>query len=376
MATPGGDAEIGGSDTMNDRERFLACVLGEPVDRSPYWLYWEPWKTTLERWRREGLSEQVKDPRSLFDPDSPPRTVAVNCGPCPRIERTVLQESSDSIVYVDSWGIRRRDLKHRESMSEFLEFPVKSSKDWECLKEERLDPDHPGRLDGNWREVCREWSSRGYPIQLGYYPDVGVFGVVRWLLGAEEGLAAFYTMPDLVHEIMDHMTSLYLTVFERVTREVQIDVIHIWEDMCSRNGPLISPRHWDEFIGPNYRRIKAFAREHDIMVISMDTDGNPALLASRMVRDGVNLLFPLEVAAGCDVNVWRQQYPPLSLMGGIDKRVLAVDAAAIDAELARIQPALESGQYIPALDHLVPDNVSWENYCHYAAALKERVGKE
>jgi hypothetical protein len=95
-----------------------------------------------------------------------------------------------------------------------------------------------------------------------------------------------------------------------------------------------------------------------------------------MVRDGVNLLFPLEVAAGCDVNVWRQQYPPLSLMGGIDKRVLAVDAAAIDAELARIQPALESGQYIPALDHLVPDNVSWENYCHYAAALKERVGKE
>jgi len=25
---------------MNDGERFLACALGEPVDRPPFWLFW------------------------------------------------------------------------------------------------------------------------------------------------------------------------------------------------------------------------------------------------------------------------------------------------------------------------------------------------
>ena len=40
-----------------------------------------------------------------------------------------------------------------------------------------------------------------------------------------------------------------------------------------------------------------------------------------------------------------------------------------------VGPALERGRYIPALDHLVPDNVSWDNYCYYARALKELVGK-
>ena len=85
---------------------------------------------------------------------------------------------------------------------------------------------------------------RRHPTVLGYYPDVGVFGRVRWLLGDEDGLAAFYTMPDLAHDIMEHVTSLYLTVFEKVAQEVRVDVVHIWEDMCGRQGPLISPRHW------------------------------------------------------------------------------------------------------------------------------------
>jgi hypothetical protein len=84
----------------------------------------------------------------------------------------------------------------------------------------------------------------------------------------------------------------------------------------------------------------------------------------------------MEVAAGCDVNQWQARYPALAMLGGIDKRALAAGPAAIDRELARIRPALERGRYIPALDHLVPDDVSWENYCYYARALKALVGKD
>ncbi|HNT35801.1 MAG TPA: uroporphyrinogen decarboxylase family protein, partial [bacterium] len=211
------------------------------------------------------------------------------------------------------------------------------------------------------------------PIQMGYFPDVGIFGGLRWLLGDEECLIAFYTMPDLVHEIMDHLTSLYLTVFEKVVREIRVDVIHIWEDMCGRQGPLISPAHWEEFISPNYRRIRAFADTHGIPVISVDTDGNPDRITPPMIHSGVNLLFPLEVAAGCDINDLQARYPNLAFMGGIDKRVLAEGHAAIDRELNRIKPAIVRGRYIPDLDHLIPSDVSWDNYCHYARSLKELV---
>jgi len=360
---------------MTDRERFVACVLGEPVDRPPYWLFWGPWRTTWNRWEKEGKPMSVTDHRSIFNPDQPPMSIPVNCGPCPKIERSVIEEDEEFVIFIDGWGIKRRNFKNRESMSEFIEFPVKNRSDWERFKEERLNPDSSERLDGNWIEQCKEWMEKGYPIQLGYYPDVGVFGGLRWLLGDEECLVAFYTMPDLVHEIMDHLTSLYLTVFEKVVKIVQVDEIHLWEDMCGRQGPLISPKHWDEFMGPNYKRIRKFADKHNIPIMSVDTDGNPDLIIPSMMRAGVNYLYPMEVAAGCDVNVIQNKYPTLGMMGGIDKRVLSAGPEAIDKELARIRPAMEKGGYIPDLDHLVPDNVSWENYCYYAEALKKLTGK-
>lgn len=360
---------------MNDRQRFIACILGEPVDRPPYYLLWGPWATTWQRWEREGKPASVTDHRSFMDTDQPPLEVPVNIGPCPKIERKVLTEDADYVTFTDSWGIKRRDYKHGESMSEFLEFPVKNRRDWEQFKENYLDPDDPARLAGPWREQAREWSSKGYPLQLGGYPDGGVFGPFRWLMGDEEGLVAFHTMPDLVHEIMDHITSIYLTVFKKVAQEVQVDLIHMWEDMCYRGGPLISPRMWDEFLGPNYRRIKAFAREHNIPVLSVDTDGNPERITPCMVRTGVNWLFPMEVAAGVDVAVWREKFPTLAFLGGIDKRALALGPQAIDRELERVRPVVEKGRYIPDLDHLVPDDVSWANYCYYAEGLKKLVGK-
>ena len=83
----------------------------------------------------------------------------------------------------------------------------------------------------------------------------------------------------------------------------------------------------------------------------------------------------MEVAAGCDVNAWQKKYPTLGMMGGIDKRALARGPAAIDRELHRIQPAVAAGRYIPELDHLIPDDVSWDHYSYYATALRHLVGK-
>ncbi|MHA1331655.1 MAG: uroporphyrinogen decarboxylase family protein [Candidatus Hodarchaeales archaeon] len=363
---------------MTDRERFVRYLLGEPVDRPPYYIFWGPWRTTWNRWQREVKQpENAEDWGLIFNSDQQSVIIPVNCGPCPPFERLVIEEDEEFITFIDEWGIKRRDFKNRESMPQFVEYPVKSRSDWERYKEERLNPDSPERLSGNWVEQCKEWTEKGYPIRLGRYPD-GLFGGLRWLLGVEGCLLAFYTMPDLVHEIMDHLTSLWLTVFEKVVKIVQVDEIHIWEDMCGKQGPLISPKHWDEFMGPNYKRIKKFANEHNIPIMSVDTDGNPDLIIPSMMRAGVNYLYPMEVSAGCDVNIFRDKYPLLGMMGGIDKRVLADGHGghkAIDRELQRIMPAVKKGRYIPELDHCVPDNVSWENYYYYAHALKRLIGK-
>ena len=355
-------------------------MLGRGVDRPPYWLYWGPWGTTWRRWQDEAMPQRFADfadVRRHLGAEPPPHVVGVNCGPCPKLGPRVLEETDAFVVSVDSWGIRRRDLKGHTSMSEFIEFPVKGRDDWRRYRDEHLAGDDPRRVEGDWAAKAAAAARAGVPIQLGSYPDVGIYGSLRWLLGDEECLLAFYDAPRLVHEIMDHMTDVYLAVFEKVVAAgVLVDVIHIWEDMCGRQGPLISPRHFEEFMAPCYRRIKAFAEAHGIGLISVDTDGRCDAIIPPMTAAGVNYLFPFEVAAGSDVNAVRAAFPDLAMMGGIDKRALARGKEAIDAELQRIRPAVEAGRYIPDLDHLIPDDVSWENFCHYAEALRELVGKE
>lgn len=359
---------------MTDRERFINCILGEPVDRPPFWLMWGPWGTAWQRWEREGKPAEITDHRSFWQPDAVPHVVPVKVGPCPVFDTAVVEENEHTFIFHDTWGIKRRDIKGSMSMPEFLEFPVKNRRDWEQYKEEHLDPAHPDRLAGDWLAQARAWEAAEVPIQLGNYPDTGLFGGLRWLLGDEECLYAFCMQPDLVHDIMEHLTEVCLAVWSRVVTEVRVDVIHIWEDMCGRSGPLIGPDQWREFMGPGYRRIKAFADEHNIPIISVDTDGMPDPIIPPMIEAGVNMLFPFEVAAGCDVNDFRKRYPALGMMGGIDKRALADSPEAIDRELERIRPAMETGRYIPELDHLVPDDVSWVNYSHYCEALKRLVG--
>ncbi len=357
---------------LTDRERFLRCCLGQDVDRPPFWLVWGPWGTAWERWKREGMPfDSWGKVRESFGAECPPLSIPVLCGPCPRFEHRIVEETSEWYIWIDTWGIKRRNFRGQESMSEFLEFPVKGRDDWERYKKERLDPHNAGRLAGDWLATCRKWMEWNVPIQLGSYPDVTLFGGIRWLLGDEECLLSFYTQPDLIADIMNHLTDLYLHVFGAVVGQgVRVDSIHMWEDMSGRQGSLISPAHFRQFMTPNYARIKEFAVRHNIPVMSVDTDGNPDNIVSPMMEGGVNYLYPMEVAAGCDVNEFQKRYPTLAFMGNLDKRAVASGPDAIEAEVQRLLPAVRRGRFIPDMDHLIPDDISWENLQHYARALK------
>jgi uroporphyrinogen decarboxylase len=362
---------------MTPRERYINTVLGRPIDRPAFVpFFWRPWPTTWDRWKREGMPcSDLDELRRFLDCDPSYERVPVNCGPCPAIEPRTIADDGQYRVWTDTWGIKRRNPVGAESMSQFLEFPVKGWDDWRKFKAERLDPRHPQRLAGDWRSRCAGWMKQELPIRLGYFPDVGVFGSVRWLLGDEECLLAFYTEPDLVRDIMNTMTDIYVAVFEAVASQVRVDEIHIWEDMSGRQGPLISPAHWEEFMGPCYRRIRAVAQKHHVPLTSVDTDGNPDLIIPPMLNNGVNMIFPMEVAAGCDINVFLKKHPAMGFLGGIDKRALAASEEAIDRELARIAPAVSAGRFLPSPDHLIPDDVSWHNFQYFSHALKKLVGK-
>ena len=355
---------------MNMRERFHRTMQFEEVDRVPWWeLGILP--ATQEEWHQQGLPKDAdwQDYLGLDRAERCPYRWTL----CPPFEARVLKESAEYRIIQDSGGVIGRQLRGEggsSRMPQWLRFPVESRQDWETLKVERLNPLTPERYPENWDALVRGWQKRSHVL---YARGGSLFGRLRGWIGFERFLVLFHDDPDWVHEMMEYMTNFYLAVMHRLLDEVEVDYVYIFEDMSYKNGPMISPKMFREFMLPRYQRFTSFLRQHGVKWIFVDSDGDASLLLPLWLEGGINGFLPMEAAAGMDPRVVRKQYGRnLRLMGGLDKRALLESRAAIDQELDSKVPALVAeGGYIPHLDHNIPYDVTLEAYTYYRQRLNQ-----
>jgi uroporphyrinogen-III decarboxylase len=368
---------------VTPRERFLASVLGGPVDR--FFRYEHGvWPSTRERWLAEGLPGSVgcyPDAPGFtehfgFDPVTRIHVVSgyTECPFLPAFEREVVAGGEGSVTYRDTDGVVKRVLSERgdTSMPQFLRFPVAGRADWEAVKH-RLDPADAAARVGDPAAVKAACADPSTPTLL---PLCGAFGLPRNLMG-DEGLAyALYDDPDLVHEILACWRLLYVRLLEELTARVRVDAILLWEDLCYKTGPLIGPDQFRRFMLPEYLRLVARARELGVQCVMVDSDGDVSKMIPVFLEAGADCLMPFEVQAGMDVVGIRRRFGgSFCVMGGLDKRALTRGAAAIRAEVERVLPFFkESGRFIPTLDHTVPVDVPLSAFREYLEAVRSYEG--
>jgi len=358
---------------MKSRTRIINTVLMNEIDRQPLTFYFGPWPETIERWEKEGLPKGNRwDAELNLDPGI--KHVDVNLGFCPVFERKIIEERKNTLLIRDEYGILEEISKAGSTIPKIIDSPVKDRESWEKLKAERLNPNSPERFPPNWDELVKKYNDSDEIIQLGWYP-YGLFGTLRDLMGVEELLIGFYDDPALIHEIMDYLTDFWLAIYDKVCSSVWVNAIHMWEDMSGKNGSLISPQMVRDFMMPNYKKMSAFARKHNIHIFSLDTDGDCSQLVPLFLECGINLMLPFEVAAGCDIIEYRKMYPKLCIMGGIDKREIAKGPISIDRELDRIDSMFKGTGYWPALDHLIHPEISYDDFKYFVSSVKKRIEK-
>ena len=355
---------------MTERERFLACMEYRPVDRTPFWD-WGPWPETRERWVREGYDPQKFEPSAVADRRN-------GFGgwffPNPPFERKVVEETADSVVYVNHEGILMRERKDQpwSSMPQFLRFPVETREDFRRFWAERMQPDLSRRIGADWQQTLRQARAQPQPLIVISDRWGGFFGPLRNLVGVEKLCTLFYDDPAFVEEMMDANADLIVAIMGQVLDVIDIDAFGFWEDMAYNHAPLISPDMVRRYMFPRYRRVSDFLRGRGVKYIGLDSDGQMDSLIRIWMDAGLNFLYPFEVQCGMDVNAVRRKYGrDLRIWGGIDKRALAKNPAAIDAELARVNPLMREGGYIPHLDHSCPPDISFANYCYYMKRMQE-----
>jgi len=369
---------------MNDRERFDRILSFAPVDHC---INHELalWGQTLDRWRSEGLPEDVYI-GTLLEGNEYFGLVRIGylalkiVQMMPPFEEEVLKEDDRYLVKRWADGHVSRMLKEgmahgsRLSMDQMLSFPVTDRASFEAIRR-RYDPHSPARYPQWWQDVKRCLAGRDYPLALTRNACFGLYSFMRRMMGTEKACTLFYDDPTLAHEMLDFLTDYLIELTRRALEEVEIDCFNYFEDFCYNAGPLIGPNIFREFLMPRYLRINDFLRAHGVRHIWLDSDGNTELLIPLLIETGITCHWPLERAAGMDPLKVRATYGhDLALMGGVDKRELTKGRKEIEAELLRLQPLMEDGGFIPTVDHAVPPDVPYENWLTYLELKRKLLG--
>jgi len=329
-------------------------------------------------WPTQGFALD-NDVRRYFNMHYTQTMVDVNLLFDPLFEVRVLEETEAKYTYIDIDGVKRVFQKVEATIPTTLEGPIGGWDDWNKLKDERINlKDLSTRFPKNWSARVSEYKGRDYPLAIGGYPH-GLFGTLAHLLGYEKLFFWYYDEPELIHDILNTFTELWIAMYGEVLNQVDVDHMHFWEDISAGKGPMVSLDVVREFMLPYYKRIVDFVKSRGVDIIFVDTDGDCNSLIPLFISVGVTGMYPFETHCGMDIVKVRQEYPKLQILGGVPKSEIAGGRKRIDEILQPVDAVLETGGFVPFGDHFIPPEVPWKEFEYYRNSLNtliDRHGKE
>lgn len=369
---------------MTNRERAMNILHFKPADRMPA-VHFGYWQELLNEW-----AEQGKIPKELaennYDGSEKDaeldkiigwdfnwyRTVSANNHLLPPFEYKELQVFPDGSRIVQNFdGIIERIKPGTASIPAEEDYLLKDRKAFEELYLPKMQFS-PERIDLEYFRNFNKSRPKDVPVGLHLGSVLGnirnmtsVLGMSYLLYDEDETLFA-----DIVDTYAEMQYQCAKAILETGAK---FDFAHYWEDICFKNGPLLSPDTFNELCAKHYKKRNDLCRKYGIDIISLDCDGVTEKLLPTWFENGVNTMFPIEIG------VWGDQFEPARKkfgkgmlgVGGMDKTALRKDKAAVDAELERLSRLASLGGFIPCPDHRLMPGSKFELVQYYAEEIKK-----
>ena len=371
---------------MDYRENAMAILHYQPYDKLPV-VSFGYWNETLTKWANEGhiTPEEAEGYQRYGDNSDADQQIMKRLGfdfnwnACiggevmlmPPFETEILETFSDgSRILRDSQGLICKDKPGTVSIPAEIGTSLTDRQAWETLYLPKLQW-NDARVDRAYLQSLPKAAERETP--LGLWAG-SLMGDMRNILGVEHLSYLYADDEELYKEIVDTLCGLCYQATKAILETgAEFDYAHFWEDICFKNGPLVSPAVFEEFVGPWYGKITALLREYGIDIVSVDCDGCIDALIPTWVNNGVNTMFPIEVGTwNASIAPWRETYGrELRGVGGMNKTVFARDKAAVDAEIERLKPLIALGGYLPCPDHRIAPDAEFALVQYYCDKMQQ-----
>jgi uroporphyrinogen decarboxylase len=231
------------------------------------------------------------------------------------------------------------------------------------------DPEADYRLD-SLAEAVKRFKGEKAIVFLGH--DVYEFSCN--LRGMDNLLMDYALNPEFAHRLAQVVLDYKLRVQE-LALEMGADVALTGDDYAYRHAPMMSPRHFREFILPYLKQIVDMAHAHGKPFVK-HCDGNIWSLMDMMIDEaGIDGIDPIEPIAGMDIGKMKQRYGhQVCLCGNVDCSVVLTRGTkelVIEVVKETIAKASVGGGHIMASSNSIHPAVDPELYKTMLWATRE-----
>lgn len=369
---------------VTNRERAINILHYKPVDRMPA-VHFGYWGELLTEWAQQGKIPAHLAERN-YDGNEKDReldkligwdfnwscTAGAHMGLKPGFEHKEIEVLPDGSRRVQNGdGLIERIKPGATSIPSEDDYLLKDREAFETLYRPKMQFS-PDRVNVEYFKTFNETRDQSRPIGLNLGSVLGSIRNMTSVVGMS--YLMYDEDEDLFADIIDTFAEMQYKCVESILKTgAKFDFAHYWEDICFKNGPLLSPEIFDELCAKHYKKRNDLCHKYGIDVISLDCDGVTEKLLPTWFENGVNTMFPIEIGVwGDQFEPARQKYGKGMLgVGGMDKTALRKDKAAVDKEIERLKRLASMGGFIPCPDHRLMPGTKFELVQYYADEIKK-----
>ena len=306
---------------VNSRERVLAAINHQPLDRVPtdIWATPEVWQKLGERF---GTGVDIYEALHI---DGFAQVGAEYVGPA-------LPETEEGEI-VDYWGIRSRAVDYGTGVYYEQSFnPLSGARSIDDL--ERYQWPSADWFDYSGMRAAAERAREKQAVKCGY---MAMFYHHNLLRGFEASLLDPHDDADFTRHLLGRISEFFYEYHRRMFEACEglIDVAEVTDDFGSQTGPLISLQTFRDFYRPHMERFIALCQSFGIKVFHHD-DGAIRAFLPDLVEMGIDILNPVQSACpGMEMEGLKGDFGDrVCFHGGIDNQWVMPFGSAQDVRRA------------------------------------------
>ena len=329
---------------MNHKDRFLATIANEPVDRPASWLGL-PVPDAEPGLMKYFNTDSVDALKALLDDDIYPIEVPYNYPPSNHIACAFKFAKTDHLDRPDDRTLTA------PGFFEDYDDPTDVDKfDWPD-PERYLDRDESARraraIDDCYARMGILWSAH-------FQDACSAFGM-------EHALMVMLTNPEMFRVVINRITEFYLRANELFYEATKgyLDVVLIGNDFGSQRGLILNPDMLREHVFPGTQRLIDQAKNYGLKVMHHSC-GSIFPILDDLIKLDVDIIHPIQaLAEGMDAQNLKDHFGgKVALCGGVDAQYLLVKGRPEDVK-AKVEELMElfpTGLVIsPSHEAILPD---------------------